>query len=75
MNTTANESDTFNMSEPLLVVTQVSLTTMVEPKFALLILAYATGKYLDILHVCDNIAWPLGFDQILSFVFILIQIF
>ena len=46
MNTTANESDSSNMSEPLLDVTQVSLTTMVEPKFALLILAYATGDML-----------------------------
>ena len=51
MNTTANESDSINMSEPLLVVTQVSLTSMVEPKFALLILAYATGKYLYRMYV------------------------
>ena len=43
MNTTEDVSDFLNMSEPLLVITQGSLTTMVEPKFALLILAYATG--------------------------------
>ena len=45
MNTTEDVSDFLNMSEPLLVITQGSLTrmAMVEPKFALLILAYATG--------------------------------
>ena len=51
MNSTEDVSDSFNMSEPLLVGTQVSLTAMMEPKFAILILAYFTGKYHIHIHM------------------------
>ena len=51
MNSTEDISDSFNMSEPLLVGTQVSLTAMMEPKFAILILAYFTGKYHNHIHM------------------------